>query len=201
VRLRSAVCADKILHAAGHLFGTRRFHEVRMEDIAAEARVGKGTLYRYFKDKDELYLKLVGRASETFSGRIREAVARAAGARAGLVALTRTVLAFFDEQPHIMELIQRAELLRGLGSGHPWHGAREELFRLTTDLLAEGVCRGEFAVADPELAMMMLLGGLRTVLRFGKRPRPADLAEQAVDTLLGAGGAVDAGRPKADSLA
>jgi TetR/AcrR family fatty acid metabolism transcriptional regulator len=184
VRVRSQECADKILKAAGHLFGTRRFHEVRMEDIAAEARVGKGTLYRYFKDKDELYLKLLERASGQFSARVHEAVGQAGGGRERLVALARAVIGYFDEQPHILELIQRAELLRGLGAGFPWQGARADLFRVTEDLLESGRRRGEFAVRDPEVAMMLLLGGLRTIIRFGPRPRPTDLAERAVDALL-----------------
>src|SRR5262245_18615534 len=56
VRTKTPQQADKMLNAAARLFGTQRFHEVRMEDIAAEAAVGKGTIYRYFSDKDELYL-------------------------------------------------------------------------------------------------------------------------------------------------
>ena len=64
------------MKAAGQLFGAQRFHEVRMEDIAAEAAVGKGTLYRYFSDKEELYLALLARASEQFVDRVEEAMSR-----------------------------------------------------------------------------------------------------------------------------
>ena len=41
-----------------------------------------------------------------------------------------------------------------------------------------------FAIEDPELAALMLLGGLRSVLRFGSRPRPADQAERIVAGFL-----------------
>jgi AcrR family transcriptional regulator len=185
VRLRSPFCAGKILDAAGRLFGTRRFHEVRMEDIAAEAGVGKGTLYRYFKDKDELYIKLLERASVEFTRRVHETVGRPGGTRDRLVALVRTIIAYHDEQPHILELIQRAELLRGLGADFPWQAARDDVFHLTTELFETAQARGEFVVADIETAMLLLLGGLRGIIRFGRRPRPADVAERAVDALLG----------------
>jgi TetR/AcrR family fatty acid metabolism transcriptional regulator len=185
VRVRSPFCAGKILDAAGRLFGTRRFHEVRMEDIAAEAGVGKGTLYRYFQDKEELYLKLLERASVDFTHRVHEAVRQVVGVRDRLVALVRTIIAYHDEQPHILELIQRAELLRGLGADFPWQAARNELFHLATELLEAGQAQGEFFVHDPETTMLLLMGGLRGIIRFGKRPRPAGVSEQVVDALLG----------------
>jgi TetR/AcrR family fatty acid metabolism transcriptional regulator len=185
VRVRSPQCAEKILDAAGRLFGTRRFHEVRMDDIAAEAGVGKGTLYRYFKDKDELYLKLLDRASGQFTGRVQAAVTHQGDTRGRLVALVRTVLDYFDEHPHLLELIQRAELLRGLGSGFPWHAARETMFRLAGELFEAAAREGKYAVRDPQVAMMLLMGGMRTILRFGPHPRPEGMAERAVDALLG----------------
>src|SRR6266851_702784 len=122
--------ADRMLDAASRLFAARHFHEVRMEDLAAEAGVGKGTLYRYFRTKDDLYLKLLERAAEEYLARLRRAAETACGARARLVAVAEAIITYFDDQPHILELIQRAEVDRGRGPGFPWLGAREEVFRL-----------------------------------------------------------------------
>ena len=33
----------------------RLYHEVRMEDITARAKVTKGTLYLHYKDKEDLF--------------------------------------------------------------------------------------------------------------------------------------------------
>ena len=49
----------KITDTAARLFATRPFHKVRLDDVAAAAHVGKGTLYVYFKSKDDLYRSLV----------------------------------------------------------------------------------------------------------------------------------------------
>ena len=87
MRTKTPQQADKMLDAASRLFATSRFHEVRMEDIAAEAEVGKGTLYRYFMDKDELYFALLTRASRQFLCRLEQSVAQAEGARHRLVRL------------------------------------------------------------------------------------------------------------------
>ena len=51
-----------ILRVARDLFSRKPYHEVRLDDVAASAHVGKGTLYIYFESKDHLYLELVTEA-------------------------------------------------------------------------------------------------------------------------------------------
>src|SRR4051812_13319197 len=45
----------QIVATAARLFATRPYHKVRLEDIATDARIGKGTLYIYFDNKEDLY--------------------------------------------------------------------------------------------------------------------------------------------------
>jgi AcrR family transcriptional regulator len=47
-----------ILTAAARLFDTRDYASLRMDDIAREARLAKGTLYLYFRTKEEVFLTL-----------------------------------------------------------------------------------------------------------------------------------------------
>ncbi len=182
VRIKTTLQADKMLDAAGSLFGAQRFHEVRMEDIASAAGVGKGTIYRYFSDKEELYLALLDRASKQIRERLEQAVREGEGARAQLKAIVAAIIAFFDGQPHLLDLIQRAEVARG--PDFPWRKVREEMWQRVTGILEEGKARAEFAVHDPELVALLLLAGLRGVLRFGKKPRPRDLAQRIVDIFI-----------------
>lgn len=44
-----------ILASARALFKENGFHNTKMEDIAQKAGVGKGTLYEYFKNKQEIF--------------------------------------------------------------------------------------------------------------------------------------------------
>jgi AcrR family transcriptional regulator len=182
VRSTPSQVLDRMLEVAGRLFATHRYHEVRMDDICAEVGVGKGTLYRHFKDKEELYLALLRRAAEQINRRLEEALAPIKGVVAKLEVLVETVLGFFDDQPHLFDLIQRAEVLRG--HDFPWKHAREEMLQRVNGLFDEARQKGEFVIADPELAALMLLGGLRSVIRFGKRPRPPDLARRLVANFL-----------------
>jgi AcrR family transcriptional regulator len=185
VRTKSPQQAEKILEAASRLFGTQRFHEVRMEDIAAEAEVGKGTLYRYFKDKEELYLALLARASQQFMQRIEEVVQGTGSPRQRLEAVVHSIIASFDEQPHLLDLVQRAEVMRGSeGTADPWQETRQKLPRLVIQLFREGEACGQFSVREPELTVLMLLGGIRSVIKFGEKPRPCGLARRVVENFL-----------------
>jgi AcrR family transcriptional regulator len=182
VRTKKPERAERMLEVAARLFGTQHFHEVRMDDVATGAGVGKGTIYRYFEDKDELYLALLARAGDRLSERIRAEVAAANAPLAKLEALSTAVLTFFDEQPHVFDLIQRADAQRGLDT--PWQKTREEAIRLVLAIFAEGRDGRTFCVSDPTVAALVLLGGLRAVIRFGPRPHTAEQARQIVHMVL-----------------
>ncbi len=161
-----------------------RFHEVRMEDIAAEAEVGKGTLYRYFADKEELYRAMLGRSADRWVYRMEEIVAGGGTARERLEAMVAEVIEHFDAEPHLLDLIQRAEVMAEAGATFPWQQPREVMPRLVRQLWAEASEEGAFSVRDPDVAVCLLLGGLRAIIRFGPRPRPADLARRIVDNFI-----------------
>ena len=184
MRTKTPLQAEKILEAATRLFGAQPFHEVRMEDVAAEAQVGKGTLYRYFNDKEELYLALLVRASELFIQRIEEMTHSDNPPRARLEKTVAAIIDEFDNQPHLLDLIQRAEVLHEAGVEFPWQKTRERLPKLIKELLAEGEKHGAFAARDQDLSVLLLLGGVRSVIRFGEKPRPPNLAKRIVDIFL-----------------
>ncbi len=180
-----------MLEAAAQLFCGQRFHEVRMEDIAAAAGVGKGTLYRYFSDKEALYRALLARASQQILDQLEETVTPALSARDQLAALVQTCLTFFDEQPHVADLIQRQEVFSATGSGKdfPWQEVRDRFNQRVLDIFEHGRAEKVFHVRDPLTAMHMLLGGLRSVIRYTHPPRPANLAAHIVSDFLNGAGA------------
>lgn len=49
---------DLILDTAATLFSEYGFHEVNMEMVARKAGIAKGTIYNYFKSKDEIYFEI-----------------------------------------------------------------------------------------------------------------------------------------------
>lgn len=184
MRTKTPQIAERILDAAAWLFANQLYHEARMEDIADKAGVSKGTLYSYFRDKEELYVALLDRASTGMVQALEQAAAHRSGARAGLIAIVDAVLCYFDGQPHVFDLIQRVEVLGRHDAEFPWQKARDVALRLVLDIFEEGRAAGKLQVRDPDLASLLLFGGLRSVIRFGAKPRPPGLAADLVDSFL-----------------
>jgi AcrR family transcriptional regulator len=64
---------QQILVAAKKLFSRKGFNKATMEDIAAEAELSPGTLYSYFKNKDELFASLSLRILQFLILRVEQA--------------------------------------------------------------------------------------------------------------------------------
>jgi AcrR family transcriptional regulator len=155
-----------------------------MEDVACAAEVGKGTLYRYFKDKEELYLALLDQAAAGLLQNVEDGQAAAADPRAKLEAMIGGLLDYFDANPYLFDLLQHAESRQQTGTLDNWQHIRRHNLQRTIDILEEGRAAGLWDVPDPETPVLMLLGGLRAVLRFQSKPRPADLVRRLVDDFL-----------------
>jgi TetR/AcrR family transcriptional regulator len=55
---------EEILHAALNLFSTKGFHNVSMQDVAAESEFAVGTLYNFFQSKEQLFTELLNDCAE-----------------------------------------------------------------------------------------------------------------------------------------
>ncbi len=63
---------DTILEAAARVFGEKGAAQATMDDVAEAAAVSKGTLYLYFKSKDDLFLALTHRPLEAVLERFED---------------------------------------------------------------------------------------------------------------------------------
>jgi len=61
-----------IIDAAIKLFATKSFKQVGMRDIAAEAGLSPASIYRYFSDRDALFVEALCRESQAIGARIEE---------------------------------------------------------------------------------------------------------------------------------
>ena len=175
---------QQILDVAAQLFSRRHYHEVRMDDIAAHAGVAKGTLYRYFADKEDLYLALTVHGMQRLLEELHDHAAGPGCPEGRLRAFIAGVVSFYERYPYFLELWARIETSRSAASVAALQTIRGQFFRLVTNLLKEIDAAGRFQVGDPNLAGLALMGMVRGVLRFLPQPWPEGLSEWIVRQFL-----------------
>lgn len=83
----------EILQAAVRCFAERGFHGTTMQDVADEAGLSKGALYRYVESKDDLVEALARERTAPEPGELAGAADREATALEGLVAAASSLVA------------------------------------------------------------------------------------------------------------
>jgi TetR/AcrR family fatty acid metabolism transcriptional regulator len=164
---------QQILDAAAQLFAQHRYHEVRMDDIAAHAGVAKGTVYRYYHDKEDLYLALTRHGLHQLFEESRAKIVGTDDPDTKLRGFITQIVHFYEQFPYFLELIQRIETSNSPASLNTLQEIRTQFYHLVTGLITQL----QPAVEHPELAALALMGIIRGILRFTPQPWPAHLAD------------------------
>lgn len=186
MRIPDPTRGDHILEMAAQLFAQRHYHEVRMEDIALQAGVAKGTIYRYFHDKEDLYLALILAASDRLFEEVQAALAVVCQPEEKLLIFVRRSIQFFRSYPYFLDLVQRVEVSSSIAADKlaALRASRQRFFDLVSAILVELNATGRYFAANPDLAALALTGMNRQILRFYPPPWPAHLAEYIVHQFL-----------------
>jgi len=155
---------QEIMKAAERLFAKGRVHEVTLDDVARAAQVGKGTIYRYFRDKDDLFFQTATSGFDDLCDLLRE-VPDEPDFQRRLLAACRQIVAFFDRRRHLIRMMQAEEghALRAPGQARErWMQRRRGLVSAVADILAQGEASAEIRGDIPsEVLATYLLGLLR----------------------------------------
>lgn len=178
----------RLLQAAVQTFGRRGFHEAKIAEIAAEAGVAEGTVYLYFRNKEDLLGCVFDETMDEVLAEAR-AIRQAEGTAAGK--LTRLVglhLSFIGQDRDLASVFQ-IELRRSARLVERFSRSKlSEYFRLLDGVLKEGIASGELRKdLDPRVAVRILFGASDEILSewlLSGDARPAADAEKLVGTLL-----------------
>jgi len=151
---RKAEVRARILKAAREIFFRDGFVEASLDEISSRADLGKGTLYRHFESKAELYVAVLAANGVIFEDRMREVIDGDAHTVEQLRAVGDFYRRYWTEHPEnfgifwavssqtfIGELSRvRLEEVRSI-----WEGP----LRILERVIARGVERGELRPCDP----------------------------------------------------
>jgi len=156
-----------ILTAAAELFAAQPFHKVLLSDVAEAAAVGKGTLYIYFKSKEDLYIEVLysgfSRLLDCLRLRMNEDTH---GPTKNLEMVIREIVRFAYKNPHLFEVMRMVPGWKAIDRDR-WDAKRRELKDLIESIIRSGIARGIFINSHPELTARYIPGFVRSVLLDG----------------------------------
>ena len=181
----------QIMDAALTCFARKGYHKTTMDDIVAESGLSKGTLYWYFKSKDELFFSLVNSLFLEIRHDIDAIAEQHTSASDKLRALAHEFVSFFDEVTEFLNVFFEFWMQSALN---------EQLNQLFQNMLVQyrgkiagiiedGIEAGEFQEVDAEQlawAVMAVYDGLWFYKMLAADEVDLEKANQAfLDTLLG----------------
>jgi len=90
---------NHIIEMAKQVFFRDGFESSTMDDIAEVAELSKGTLYLYFKSKEEVYLSIVNQAQALLCDKFEEAIEGEKDGLSKIIAIGAVFINFFREEP------------------------------------------------------------------------------------------------------
>ena len=170
-----------IIDAAEHLFFSRRYEDVSMDDIAREVELNKATIYLYFKNKETLFATIVLRGVEILKEKYLACMGAQAPGIVKVALMGQAYYRFSQEYPEYLRLIHfygserfsgenpyTAEIGKGYGTCR----------RILQDAVQEGIDdRTIRADLDPFLTSMYLMTSFMGILSMEHKWKLAIEAE------------------------
>ena len=179
---------QQIIDAAIRVFARNGYYNSRVSDIAREAGIASGTIYLYFRTKDEILVTLFRDKMADWVAFVRREIASESDAVAKIRRLVALHFHVLESDPALAEVVQ-VELRQGqkFFRGASAHEI-SSYFALIGSILEEGMASGQLRRDVPvKIATKMLFGAmdqLATSWVLGKRGYRLTDSADAVATIF-----------------
>ncbi len=151
---KKALCRARILEAARIVFFRDGFMSANLDEVAERAEVAKGTLYRYFESKADLYVAVLSQDGRLFEDRLRATISDAVSPADQVRRTARFYFEHWIRNREYFPIFWALENQAVIGEIPP--GVVEEVTKLweeclhiLADVIARGVREGCFRECDP----------------------------------------------------
>jgi AcrR family transcriptional regulator len=188
IRAPFAARRRKIVEAAARLFAEAPYADVHMDAIAGAAAVAKPTLYRYFPTKERLFVEALDETLTQLRADLEGIRAGAGSAEARLRRMIALVLARVGRLVPAIQASETASTESAADSRRVLRQGFRNLREAIGGVVAEGGRDRDFGPVDPDLAALVILGGVRMAAhaRIGTDELPDAMADLFLNGLRSA---------------
>ena len=156
----AVVRRQQIYQAALTCFLRKGYHRATMDDIAAESGLSKGTLYWYFKTKNELFLSLfqefLGQMNEEWQPIVENEAMSPSDKLRHILTLFRSeveeMAPFFGIMMEAWALTRQDENMQGVVQN-----MYQPYLNAMTDIIEAGITSGEFQAESAEATALVII--------------------------------------------
>lgn len=159
---------QEILSAAELLFSKHGFFKTSMAEIAKAAQFAMGTVYRFFKSKEEIYISIVETKVQDLAGLLEEEVSSAKSASEKILTFIQVKLDHADRNRdffriYVSEWGGFEWTIKSAFGERVWKLYIKQV-ELVAGLVRDGIQRGEFRKVDPHDIALALHGILNATM-------------------------------------
>jgi AcrR family transcriptional regulator len=144
---------EEILSAAEQVFAAKGFFPTTMSDIARRAEFGTGTLYKYFKSKEELYFTLIDGKVEEINRLVKTELSQRNSAVERIKKVLRLQFEFIERNRDFFRIYiserSRFEWTVKDDLGRGLHEKMVSYIDILSEVISQGIKKGEFRSMDP----------------------------------------------------
>jgi AcrR family transcriptional regulator len=152
---------NKIIESAIFTFSKYGYDKSRMDDIAITANLSKGTIYLYFKNKEELFNAI----SERNTNELKNQLTKLFDNKDDLITCIENFYEDFDDQGYRMFFEIIAESSRNTNLKQVLHQERRKILDIITDYLNtqknKGFLRTDIEITEIAYGFVSLYDGLK----------------------------------------
>lgn len=185
----------EIIEAATEIFVRAGYAAANLDDVARQAGIAKGTLYRYFADKQSLFRAVVQQAIELNLATLETA---GNGMKGSIAELLPRLLALAADKSRGGRAPALARMVIAESQAFPdlatiWHdNVVSRVLAMLTNLIRDAQIRGEIREGDPLIHAFSIIGPMLAALLFHEvfgpqssyAPHLSELASQHAETVM-----------------
>lgn len=152
----------RISNAALNLFIRRGIRGTTTKEIAKKAGIAESTIYKHFKSKDDLALKLFLNYMDLFRNRLIESISNQSSSRDKLKALIEALFDFAKNEPKAYSYIMVGHHTE-LGKVP---GERLKPKDIFVEVIREGISKGELRQMDENVGAALIIGMITRAILF-----------------------------------